>query len=174
MRQADIRDQIRRLLEPVMAAAGLDLEEIEVRPAGRRRLLRVVVDRDGGVGLDDVAVVSSAASTVLDDSGAMRAAPYVLEVTSPGVDRPLTQPQHWRRAVGRLVQVAPAGGEPLTGRVLGVDGSAVRLDVAGQEVRSTILELGPGRVQVEFARGDSGHPSDQAESSEEGAGWIST
>ncbi|HEY9349356.1 MAG TPA: ribosome maturation factor RimP [Acidothermales bacterium] len=152
MRQAETRDQIRRLLEPVMSAAGLDLEDVDVRPAGRRRLLRVVVDRDGGVGLDDVAQVSTAASAVLDHSAAMGDMPYVLEVTSPGVDRPLTQPQHWRRAIGRLVEVRIAGGEALTGRVLGVDGSTVRLDVAGQQVPYEIDDLGPGRVQVEFNR----------------------
>lgn len=152
MRQDETRDQIRRLLEPVMSAAGLDLEDVDVRPAGRRRLLRVVVDRDGGVGLDDVAQVSTAASAVLDDSAAMGDAPYVLEITSPGVDRPLTQPQHWRRATGRLVQVSPAGGEALTGRVLGVAGSTIHLDVAGQQLPYEIDELGPGRVQVEFSR----------------------
>lgn len=152
MRQAETRDQIRRLLEPVMSAAGLDLEDVDVRPAGRRRLLRVVVDRDGGVGLDDVAQVSTTASAVLDHSAAMGDMPYVLEVTSPGVDRPLTQPQHWRRAIGRLVEVRIAGGEALTGRVLGVDGSTVRLDVAGQQVPYEIDDLGPGRVQVEFNR----------------------
>jgi ribosome maturation factor RimP len=152
MRQAETRDQIRRLLEPVTSAAGLDLEDVDVRPAGRRRLLRVVVDRDGGVGLDDVAQVSTAASAVLDHSAAMGDTPYVLEVTSPGVDRPLTQPQHWRRATGRLVEVSTAGGQALTGRVLGVDGSTVRLDVAGQEVPYEIDDLGPGRVQVEFNR----------------------
>jgi ribosome maturation factor RimP len=166
MRQAETRDQIRRLLEPVMTAAGLDLEDVDVRPAGRRRLLRVVVDRDGGVGLDDVAEVSSVASAVLDDSAAMGDAPYVLEVTSPGVDRPLTQPRHWRRATGRLVEVAPQGEPAITGRVLGVDASTVRLDVEGQEVRHQIDDLGPGRVQVEFRR------SEQPQ--EEGAEWTST
>jgi ribosome maturation factor RimP len=169
MRQAETRDQIRRLLEPVMAAAGLDLEDVDVRPAGRRRLLRVVVDRDGGVGLDDVARVSSTASTVLDRSAVMGEAPYVLEITSPGVDRPLTQPQHWRRAVGRLVQIAPEGAQPLTGRVLGVEGSTVRLDVGGREVRHEIAALAPGRVQVEFNRTE-----ERTESQEEGARWTST
>jgi ribosome maturation factor RimP len=174
MRQAD-RDQIRRLLEPVMTAAGLDLEDVDVRPAGRRRLLRVVVDRDGGVGLDDVAEVSSAASAALDESSAMGEAPYVLEITSPGVDRPLTQPQHWRRATGRLVQVAPEGADTLTGRVLGVDGPTVRLDVAGREARYALVELGPGRVQVEFNRpGPDSTEHQRAKAQEEGAEWTST
>ena len=167
MRQAETRDQIRRLLEPVMTAAGLDLEDVDVLPAGRRRLLRVVVDRDGGVGLDDVARVSTAASAVLDEAAAMGDGPYVLEVTSPGVDRPLTEPRHWQRATGRLVAVAPEGAAAMTGRVLGVDGSTVRLDVAGQEVQHEIGDLGPGRVQVEFSRVE-------AVPQKEGARWTST
>ena len=97
---------------PVVDGAGYDLEELVVTPAGRRSVVRVVVDRDQGVTLDDIAEVSRAVSEVLDanDDG-MGRSPYVLEVTSPGVDRPLTEPRHWRRNVGRLVTVAvgPAG-----------------------------------------------------------------
>ena len=105
--------KLERLLAPVVRAAGLDLESVRIGSAGRRRLLRVVVDADGGVSLDDIALVSREASTRLDDTGAMGEAPYTLEVSSPGVDRPLTQPRHWRRATGRLVQVPLTGpGEP--------------------------------------------------------------
>src|SRR5689334_23808526 len=94
-------------IEPVIGAAGYDLEELVVTPAGRRSIVRVVVDRDAGVTLDDIAEVSKAVSEVLDsnDDG-MGRTPYVLEVTSPGVDRPLTEARHWRRNVGRLVTVA--------------------------------------------------------------------
>src|SRR5688572_28096970 len=98
------REHLRSLLEPVVGAARLDLEEVNVTPAGRRRLLRVVVDGDGGVDLDRLALVSRSVSEVLDDSDAMGSQPYVLEVTSPGVDRPLTEPRHWRRAASRLVR----------------------------------------------------------------------
>src|SRR5687768_13691585 len=101
-RAAD-RDSLLHLLAPVVADHGLDLEDVVVTLAGKRRLLRVVVERDGGVGLDTVAQVSSAVSRSLDDSDVMGGLPYVLEVTSPGVDRPLTDPRHWRRATGRLV-----------------------------------------------------------------------
>ena len=89
--------ELETLLAPVMGAAGLDLESVRIGTAGRRRLLRVVVDADGGVSLDDIALVSREVSARLDDTGAMGNAPYTLEVSSPGVDRPLTQPRHWRR-----------------------------------------------------------------------------
>ena len=156
-------------IEPVVAAAGYDLEELVVTPAGRRSVVRVVVDRDQGVSLDDVAEVSRAISAVLDQNdGDLGRAPYVLEVTSPGVDRPLTEPRHWRRNTGRLVAVTvgPAGSaEQLAGRITAVDDAGVTLAVEkpgkpGARRKPPTprqvpwADLGPGRVQVEFARPD--------------------
>ena len=158
---AKIRARLLELLAPVASDAGYDLEDITVTSAGRRNLVRVVVDADGGVDLDAVATLSRAMSEVLDEDagGAGRdfADPYVLEVSSPGVDRPLTEARHWRRAVGRLVEVT-VDGTVVTGRVLGTDGQGVRLEVAGLKGRpATTRELawsslGRGKVQVEFNR----------------------
>ena len=154
-------------IEPVIDAAGYDLEELVVTPAGRRSIVRVVVDRDEGVTLDDVAEVSRAVSEVLDsnDDG-MGRTPYVLEVTSPGVDRPLTEPRHWRRNNGRMVTVpvGPSGAaDTLTGRITAVDGDGITLAVEakgkpGAKKRPPTPrqvpwnQLGAGRVQVEFGR----------------------
>jgi ribosome maturation factor RimP len=160
--QADLA----RVLEPVVRAAGMDLESVRVSPAGRRRLLKVVVDADGGVGLDAIAEVSREVSARLDASGAMGEVPYTLEVSSPGVDRPLTEPRHWRRAEGRLVSapLATADGDDtartkpprrpptVSGRVLVAGDTSVTLDIDGDRVELDYAELGPGRVQVEFAR----------------------
>src|SRR5271170_7386614 len=99
--EARIADVIR----PVIDAAGMDLESVRVSAAGRRRLLRVVVDSDRGVSLNDAAAISRQLSAALDTVAVMGDFPYTLEVSSPGVDRPLTDPRHWRRAVGHLVQV---------------------------------------------------------------------
>jgi ribosome maturation factor RimP len=112
------------LLEPIVGTSGFDLEELRVEPAGRRRLIRLVVDSDAGVSLDDVAAVSQAVSSALDESDVMGSAPYVLEVTSPGVDRPLTEPRHWRRAAGRLIRAPLAGGGQIEGRVMTADDEA--------------------------------------------------
>lgn len=142
------------VIAPVVEALGCDLEDLAVTPAGRRRLVRLVVDRDGGVSLDDVAELSTAVSAALDDSGAMGDAPYVLEVTSPGVDRPLTEPRHWRRAQGRLVRVPLRAGGTLEGRVLEVDDSGVLLELPSESRRMALAELGAGAVQVEFRRTD--------------------
>ncbi|HZB48445.1 MAG TPA: ribosome maturation factor RimP [Mycobacteriales bacterium] len=148
------RERLATVIEPAVTAAGFDLEEVAVSPAGRRKVVRVVVDADGGVSLDGVAEVSRAVSGVLDQhDDLLGSSPYVLEVTSPGVDRPLTQPRHWRRAVGRLVEV-PVAGRPVRARVVGADDEAVELDTGA---RLPYGELGRGRVQVEFGRaGDNG------------------
>ena len=102
-------DALSEALEAPLAALGLDLEAVELTRAGQRRLLRVAIDQDGGVTLDDVADATREVSRVLDapDSSAlMGGQPYTLEVSSPGTDRPLRLPRHWRRNRGRLVTVS--------------------------------------------------------------------
>ena len=104
------RDRLAGVLTDPLAATGLDVEAIELTQAGRRRMLRVAVDKDGGVTLDDIADATREVSRVLDDTDAMGEQPYTLEVTSPGTDRPLVHPRHWRRNQGRLVTVSLADG----------------------------------------------------------------
>lgn len=147
-----MRVHLLEVLTPVVAATGYDLEDLTVTAAGRRNLVRVVVDGDGGVDLDAVADVSRAVSDALDAEGdANFAGPYVLEVTSPGVDRPLTEPRHWRRAVGRLVQV-PLAGRTVTARVVAASNAGVTLESDGSRAEFAFGDLGAGRVQVEFNR----------------------
>jgi ribosome maturation factor RimP len=148
--------RIADVIGPVVAAAGMDLESVRVTAAGRRRLLRVVVDSDRGVSLDDAAAVSRELSGALDAAEVMGDFPYTLEVSSPGVDRPLTDRRHWRRAVGRLVRVAVADSGPLVGRIVSADADGVTLDIEGDPKtrrRFAYGVLGAGAVQVEF-----GHP----------------
>ena len=140
------------LIEPVVAAAGLDLESVRVSVAGKRRLLRVIVDSDHGVSLDDAADVSREISVLLDASNALGEVPYTLEVSSPGVDRPLTEPRHWRRARGRLVRVKVAGEGSVEGRLLAADADGVTLGLPADERRISYQDLGAGSVQVEFGR----------------------
>lgn len=139
------------LIGPVVAAAGMDLESVRASVAGRRRLLRVVVDSDHGVSLDDAADVSRDVSAALDATDVMGDMPYTLEVSSPGVDRPLTEPRHWRRAARRLVRVKTGAGT-VQGRVLAADAAGVTLDIDGAEHRFGYGDLGAGAVQVEFGR----------------------
>jgi ribosome maturation factor RimP len=162
---------ITRVAEPVVHALGMDLESVKVTTAGRRRLLRVVVDSDRGVSLDDAALASRELSAKLDAADVMGDMPYTLEVSSPGVDRPLTQPRHWQRAVGRLVRVpltpsgaghartpaapgkfAPGKAGSVQGRVVAADAAEVTLDIDGQHRRFGYATLGAGAVQIEFGR----------------------
>lgn len=152
MGKASDRDSLVRLLAPVVEAQGLDLEDVVVTQAGKRRQLRVVVDQDGGISLDTVAAVSSAVAAQLDDSDAMGGSPYVLEVTSPGVDRPLTAPRHWRRNRTRLVKVATAEATALEGRLVEVDDEGIGVESDGVVTRLAWDRVASGRVQVEFNR----------------------
>jgi ribosome maturation factor RimP len=151
------RSRVRAVIEPVVVAAGFDLEDVSLSRAGRRHVLRVLVDADGGISLDDVAVVSREISQALDaaeeNQGEVLAGEYQLEVGSPGVDRPLTLPRHWRRNVSRLVAVTVAG-RSLTGRVTAATDTGVVLDVDGRSREIPYADLGPGRVQIEFKRLD--------------------
>ncbi|MFR9674628.1 ribosome maturation factor RimP [Streptomyces sp. TR06-5] len=151
-------ERLRGLMEPLAGERGLDLEEISVTPAGKRRVLRVVVDSDDGVQLDTCAELSRAASEALDASDVMGGAPYVLEVTSPGADRPLTEPRHFRRAAGRLIKAQPHEGAEVVGRITGVDDEGVELEVPGvkgrkpTERRLAFHEISGARVEIEFNR----------------------
>ncbi|QIK66941.1 ribosome maturation factor RimP [Nocardioides sp. HDW12B] len=135
---------------------GLDLEAVDVTPAGRRRVVRVAIDRDGGVTLDDVAEATKLVSQHLDEGGPLSSVlgeqPYTLEVTSPGVDRPLTLPRHWRRNKGRLVKVTDRDGATVTGRVVGHDDAAAHLDVDGERRDLPYDAIADARVQIEFNR----------------------
>ena len=152
--------QLASLLRPVVTAAGLDLENVRITAVGRRRLLKVVVDGDGGVTLDAITEVSRALSAELDANGAMGEAPYTLEVSSPGAERPLTEPRHWRRAAGRRVRVplagrsragdTPKGPAAVEGRVLTASETGVVLEVAGRRREFGYAELGPGKILLEF------------------------
>ena len=143
--------RVRAVIEPVVVASGYDLEDVTLSRAGRRNLVRILVDADGGITLDDVAVVARRISAALDAAdeadGEVLAGEYQLEVGSPGVDRPLTAPRHWRRNVGRLVTL---GGR--TGRVLAADDEGIVLDVDGSAAELPYAELGEGSVQIEFTR----------------------
>src|ERR1700761_3339354 len=140
------------LIEPAVTAAGMDLESVRMTVAGRRRLLRIVVDSDHGVSLDDAADVSRDISAVLDAGNVLGEVPYTLEVSSPGVDRPLTEPRHWRRARGRLVKVKVAGEGSVEGRVLAADADGVTLSLPAGDRRFPHADLGAGSVQGEFGK----------------------
>lgn len=141
-------------LEAVIGAAvdrvGFELEDLDVARVGSRQRIRVVVDAATGVGLDEVAAASRAVAAALDDRDELFTGPYTLEVTSPGVDRPLTRPRHWRRNRLRRVRVRLGGGGELVGRVGDADDEGVQLLVAGELRRVRHAEVERAVVEVEF------------------------
>ncbi len=147
-------DAVRRIAADVAAASGLVLEDVTISSAGRRRVVKVVVDlpedQVGGVPLDSVTQASQALSTALDTSDALGSMPYTLEVTSPGAERRLTERRHWRRARGRLVVVHLVDGSVVEGRLSGADDSGVTLDGGESWPWESVSR---GQVRLDFGGG---------------------
>jgi ribosome maturation factor RimP len=155
-RQQDaVRDQIEQELATPLSALGLDVEAVELSAAGKRSVLRIAVDGDEGVTLDDIANAAKKVSEVLDANDVMGEQSYTLEVTSRGVDRPLTLPRHWRRNADRLVKVTTTDGETVTGRIADSGEDAATLDVDGTKREVAYADVAKALVQVEFNRKSS-------------------
>lgn len=147
---AELAARLHPVVSEAVAALGFDVDSLDVQQAGRRRLIKVVVDADEGVDLDEVAKASRVLSAELDRHDDLLAGPYTLEVTSPGVDRPLTCPRHWRRAKLRLVRLRLRNGIELVGRVGDDDGDGVQLLVAGELRRVGYADIDRATVEIEF------------------------
>lgn len=145
--------QLTELISPILAWHGLELDELDVKPMGKRSLLRITVDGDGPDGngplLDDISAAASQVSAALDTSDAVGKAPYTLEVSSRGVGKPLTEGKHFRRNTGRLVNVK-TGEHETTGRIVSATDDEVVLDVKGKQVSRRIADVTKAVVQVEM------------------------
>ncbi|WP_295698035.1 ribosome maturation factor RimP [Lapillicoccus sp.] len=166
-------DLIASRLEQPLADLSLVLDDLTVTPAGRRRVVRVVVDRDlGGLGaddatsavagltLDEVAEATRVVADLLDEGDLMGEAPYTLEVSSPGLDRALRGSRQYRRNVGRLVAFVLESGDTLTARITGVSGDLVTVEQDATKKTAAVVhkllieDITSARVQVEFSRRD--------------------
>ncbi|MGH3457158.1 ribosome maturation factor RimP [Aeromicrobium sp.] len=160
-------DRLEQLAERCVTALGLDLEAVELSRSGSNRLLRIAVDADGGVPIDSITQATRELSKALDASDVMGEQPYTLEVTSRGVDRPLTMPRHWRRNLGRLVIADLADGSRLKGRIAAVnddetsDGS-VEVTVDGRQRRLVLSDVATARIEPELTRPKSHAPKSGA------------
>ena len=171
------KERLHELLEPLAVAVGVDLEEVTLTKVGGSRVLDVVVDADGGIDLDLVADLSREIGEALESpegTAVLGDAEYRLEVGSPGVDRLLTLPRHWRRARTRLVKAQLEPGGEVLGRVTEVDDEGVLLEippVKGRgkktERRVAFAEIAKARVQVEFNRKSGDPVLDEAEPADE-------
>ena len=139
-----LRDQIFELVERLIAKAGLVLEEVQVQTPGKNRFVTVIVDSETDLNLDQVTDASRLVGEAMDSAPFMGDAPYTLEVTSPGVDRPLTAPRHWRKNVDRLVKIIKHDGQICKGRIISATDDEVTLDccnVAYADVKRATIEV---------------------------------
>ena len=151
-KQDATRDRIEAEITDPLRAMDLDVEAVELTPAGKRRVLRIAVDTDGGITLDDVADATREIDRVLEESDVMGEHPYTLEVTSRGVDRPLTLPRHWRRNEDRLVKVTLVEGGEVTGRIVASSDESATLDVDDATREVAYADVAKALVQIEFNR----------------------
>jgi ribosome maturation factor RimP len=142
------------LVRPVVEAAGLDLWEVSYRTESGRRVLRVTVDRDGGVDLDTISETSERLSRRLDLEGFSEDRAYSLEVSSPGLERALREPQHFERSVGQRVKVKTA--EPMGGRrvhegaLVSADAEAIVIASEGGELRVPFADIASARTVFDW------------------------
>jgi ribosome maturation factor RimP len=148
-----MRETLLRLLEPVIEALGYELVELEFHPQGRGGLLRIYLDREGGIGVDDCERASRQVSSVLDVEDPIPGA-YTLEVSSPGLDRPLRKAEDYTRFAGqraKLELLLPRDGRRrFSGGLRGIDGGEVLIEVDGVIYRLPVADIGKARLIPEF------------------------
>lgn len=163
---SSIETKLIAALEPPVAAMGFEIESLQISSIAKERIIRIVIDRDGGVSLDNVAEVSQRCSEILDTTESVaNLDSYLLEVTSPGADRPLTLPKHWKRNIGRLVRFTFQNEESLIGRIIAVSDGEVELSLEadreklkgrktaqGPLKKYKFAEISKARIEIEFNR----------------------
>lgn len=151
-----LESNLYELLNPLVTSAGYVLEEVKVTPAGKRRIISVIIDGESkNPSLDEVTIVSKQVSLALDSYSQLGELPFTLEVTTPGVDRPLVKPRHWRKNIGRLVEVTPYEGEKFIARIKSVSEDSAILDFQDEESTVNFSDVKRAQIQVEFNRKDA-------------------
>jgi ribosome maturation factor RimP len=153
-----LKDQIAELITPALQEAGYYLEDINVVSPGNHRIVTVIVDGETALNLDQVTVASKLVSELVDEATFMGETPFTLEVTSPGIDRPLTLPRHFAKNVTRLLKVTQSDGVVLTGRITSNTDLDVTLSVVEKkETKEVVIALSDIKravVEIEFNRKD--------------------
>jgi ribosome maturation factor RimP len=153
-----LKDQISELVTPAVSEQGFYLEDVHVATPGSHRIVTCIVDGDASLNLDQVTSVSRVISELLDEAAFMGETPFTLEVTSPGVDRPLTQPRHFAKNADRLLKIVKVDGSEVTGRILSNTDHDVTLSVAVKketvEQTVSLADIKRAVVEIEFNRKD--------------------
>ena len=153
-----LKDQISELVTPAVSDQGFYLEDVHVATPGGHRIVTCIVDGDASLNLDQVTTVSRVISELLDEAAFMGETPFTLEVTSPGVDRPLTQPRHFAKNIDRLLKIIKLDGSEVAGRILSNTDQDVTLTVAVKketiEQTVSLSDIKRAVVEIEFNRKD--------------------
>ena len=153
-----LKDQISELVTPAVSDQGFYLEDVHVATPGSHRIVTCIVDGDASLNLDQVTTVSRVISELLDEAAFMGETPFTLEVSSPGVDRPLTQPRHFAKNIDRLLKIIKLDGSEVTGRILSNTDHDVTLTVTVKketiEQTVSLSEIKRAVVEIEFNRKD--------------------
>ncbi len=153
-----LKDKISELVTPAVSDQGFYLEDVHVATPGSHRIVTCIVDGDASLNLDQVTTVSRVISELLDEAAFMGETPFTLEVTSPGVDRPLTQPRHFAKNIDRLLKIIKNDGSEVTGRILSNTDHDVTLTVTVKketiEQTVSLSEIKRAVVEIEFNRKD--------------------
>lgn len=151
-----LKDQISEHITPALHQAGYFLEDVNLVSPGQHRIVTVIVDGESALNLDQVTVASKLVSELLDEATYMGETPFTLEVTSPGIDRPLTLPRHFAKNNDRLLKVTKNDGTVITGRICANTYSDVTLTVTEKkDVKEVVISLSDikrAQVEIEFNR----------------------
>jgi ribosome maturation factor RimP len=140
------KEEISAAITPALSDLGFYLEDITITSAGRRSMLTVIVDGDTHLSLDQVTVATKAISEIVENIQSLGQAPFTLEVTSPGLDRPLTKPRHWRKNIDRLVKIVLSDGKEIKGRVK----DATEISATVDEQAVNFSDIKRATLEIEF------------------------
>ena len=151
-----LKDQISELLTPALQEAGYILEEVNLVTPGQHRIVTVIVDGESALNLDQVTEASKIVSALMDEAAFMGEAPFTLEVTSPGIDRPLVLPRHFAKNITRLLKVTKNDGTVVEGRLTASSDSDITLAVTTKKETSDVVvpiaDIKRAIVEIEFNR----------------------
>jgi ribosome maturation factor RimP len=139
-----LNEDISAAIRPIIEATGNYLEELTITSAGKVKILTVIVDSDSHLNLDEITAVTKEISEVIETLEELGDTAFTLEVTSPGIDRPLTKPRHWRKNLDRLVKITMISGQDIQGRIGEATETVVLVDdqkVSFEDVKRAVLEI---------------------------------
>jgi ribosome maturation factor RimP len=139
-----MNEEISAAIRPIIEATGNYLEELTITSAGKVKILPVIVDSDAHLNLDQVTAVTKEISLVIEELPVLGDTAFTLEVTSPGLDRPLTKPRHWRKNLDRLVKITMTSGQVIEGRIGAATETSVLVDentVSFEDIKRAVLEI---------------------------------